>query len=452
MALRALLFSKNPETVEALTPVFHEAGIRAEICTDIFAAMEKGTKQPFASVIVDWAEQPEAGFLLKRARESGVNRTATVIAIVDGDPTPDEEREHHLDLLIYRPIVADEARAVLAKARKQMQSHSSSFEADGAAVLDRADMAEPSTHQSEDPNLVSIASELPETLPPPAFEDHSEGSTAFERNERNSLSPLTIFRAALAVALLLAAGFFFWTSRDTFRYLSQSPEGAMHVLKDSVASFLYVNKSGTQSLTTAVNDAQQDAYFARTSAPATSQSHVGVVSADIEIPDTPIRLRPAYDFPLPVPELHLEPAPTRPVRAVPDSIKASAPVARPVVVSVSPAQIMPVSTPPPPTSWQNTGEPVKLTEDSARALVTQSVNPVYPPEAMAQKLQGLVVLQVAIGRDGSVQDLKLVRGYFVLGRAAIAAVKQWRFKPYNINGRNLETQTVITINFSYPPG
>jgi len=212
----------------------------------------------------------------------------TVIAIVDGDPTPDEEREHHLDLLIYRPIVADEARAVLAKARKQMQSHSSSFEADGAAVLDRPDMAEPSAHQSEDPNLVSIASELPETLPSPAFENHSEESSAFERNERNSLSPLTIFRAALAVALLLAAGFFFWTSRDTFRYLSQSPEGAMHVLKDSVASFLYVNKSGTQSLTTAVNDAQQDAYFARTSAPATSQSHVGVVSADIEIPDRDI--------------------------------------------------------------------------------------------------------------------------------------------------------------------
>jgi len=71
---------------------------------------------------------------------------------------------------------------------------------------------------------------------------------------------------------------------------------------------------------------------------------------------------------------------------------------------------------------------------------------------MAQKLQGPVVLQVAIGRDGSVQDLKLVRGYFVLGRAAIAAVKQWRFKPYNINGRNLETQTLITINFTYPPG
>jgi periplasmic protein TonB len=56
-----------------------------------------------------------------------------------------------------------------------------------------------------------------------------------------------------------------------------------------------------------------------------------------------------------------------------------------------------------------------------------------------------------IGRDGSVQDLKLVRGYFVLGRAAIAAVKQWRFRPYTLNGRPVQAQTVITFNFSYPP-
>src|ERR1700741_4751977 len=118
MALRALLFSKNPDTVELLAVPLNGAGIRAEVCTDIFAAMEKGTKQPFSCVMVDWAEQPEAGFLLKRARESGLNRAAVAIAIIDSEPTPDEEREHRLDFLIYRPIVADEASAVLAKARQ----------------------------------------------------------------------------------------------------------------------------------------------------------------------------------------------------------------------------------------------------------------------------------------------------------------------------------------------
>jgi protein TonB len=145
--------------------------------------------------------------------------------------------------------------------------------------------------------------------------------------------------------------------------------------------------------------------------------------------------------------------PTRAVRAaVPDSIKTSSPIARPVVVTVNP-QMLPVSAPPPSTpSWQQSGEPVHLNEDAARALLVRSVDPVYPPEAMTQKLQGAVVLQASIGRDGTIQDVKLVRGYFVLAKAAIAAVKQWRFRPYNVNGRALETQTVITINFHFPPG
>src|SRR5258708_8392921 len=439
MALRALLFSKNPETTESLTAVLKEADIRAEVCPDIFAAMEKGTKYPFASVVVDWSEQPEAGFLLKRARESGLNRAATVIAIVDGDPTPDEEREHRLDFLIYRPIVADEARAVLTKARQQMLLNSTVGVDDPPGALDRAAVTEPSEPRPEDPDLVPIASELPETLPPVLAQPASEETVYADASDGRSGSSASKVRVALAAALVLAAALCSCMARDTIQYLSHTPEGAMHVLKDSVASFFYVNKSGSQSLTTASGDAQQDAYFARrpvnTNTPTTT---VGVVSADIQIPDTPIRVRPAYDFPLPTPELHLDPVAVRPTRAaVPESIRASAPVARPVVVSVSPAQVMPVSAPPAATSWQNTGEPVKLTEDSARAMGTQSVNPVYPPEASAQALQGSVVLQVAIGRDGIVQDVKLVKGYFVLAKTAIAAVKQWRFKPYNINGRNL---------------
>jgi protein TonB len=111
---------------------------------------------------------------------------------------------------------------------------------------------------------------------------------------------------------------------------------------------------------------------------------------------------------------------------------------------------MPVSAPTP--QVPQYGEPVHISEDSARALVIHSVNPAYPPEALPKKLQGSVVLQAIIGRDGSVQDLKLVRGYFVFAKAAIAAVKQWRFRPYTQNGRALETQTVITIAFSYPTG
>ena len=453
MALRALLFSKNPETADSLTAVLKEAGIRADLCVDIFSALEKGTKQPFSCVIVDWTEQPEAGFLLKRARESGINRSAVVVAIVEGDPSPDEEREHRLEFLIYRPIVADEARAVLAKACQQMQLHSAACVGDAHAALEQPDIPEPSEPQPEDPNLVSIASELPESLPQAGYDDQGEQTIFVEPSEGGSLSMLTGLRTALAASLLLTSVFLFWRSRDAFQYLATTPEGTFHVLRECVAEIFYANKSGTQSVGTVMTDAQQDAYFARTPANPKSQPlPLGVVSADIDLPDAPMHLRPAFDFPLPSPDLHVDPLPARPVRAaVPDSIRASAPVARPVVMTVNP-QMLAVSTPPPTSSpaWQQAGEPVHLSEESARALLTQSVNPAYPPEAMAQKLQGPVILQVSIGRDGTVQELKLVRGYFVFAKAAIAAVKQWRFRPYNVNGRALETQTVITINFTYP--
>jgi protein TonB len=114
--------------------------------------------------------------------------------------------------------------------------------------------------------------------------------------------------------------------------------------------------------------------------------------------------------------------------------------------------MMPVSVLRLPPEVQTFSEPVAVSEEAERALLVHTVNPVYPAEALAQKLQGSVVLQARVGRDGSVEDLKIVRGYFILGRAAIAAVKQWRFQPYTLNGHAAATQTVITINFSYPPG
>jgi protein TonB len=140
--------------------------------------------------------------------------------------------------------------------------------------------------------------------------------------------------------------------------------------------------------------------------------------------------------------------------AIPESMRNSPPIAPPVVVTVNPAQMMPVSAPQPQPQpmVQQGSEPVAVSEEAARALLVHTVNPEYPPEALAQKLHGAVVLQALVGRDGTVEDLKIIRGYFVLGRAAIAAVKQWRFQPYTLKGHAAATQTVITINFSYPPG
>jgi protein TonB len=95
-------------------------------------------------------------------------------------------------------------------------------------------------------------------------------------------------------------------------------------------------------------------------------------------------------------------------------------------------------------------EPPVLPEQVSRSLLLHEVAPGYPDRALQSGVQGTVVLQALVGKDGSVRDLKLVRGYFVLAQAAIDAVKQWRYQPYRVNGEIVEMQTLVTIDFKHP--
>ena len=95
-------------------------------------------------------------------------------------------------------------------------------------------------------------------------------------------------------------------------------------------------------------------------------------------------------------------------------------------------------------------EPVALSEELSRRLLLQKVLPSYPEQAVKARVQGPVVLQAWIGRDGTIQDLKLVRGSLLLGKAAYRAVKQWRYQPYLINGRAVEAETFVTVDFRLP--
>ena len=90
-------------------------------------------------------------------------------------------------------------------------------------------------------------------------------------------------------------------------------------------------------------------------------------------------------------------------------------------------------------------EPVVLTEATERALLTEQPALVYPANAKGQ--QGTVILQVLIGRDGTVQDVKFLQGSLAFARAAIDGVKTWKFKPFTMNGRPVSVQTLLTITF-----
>jgi TonB family protein len=78
------------------------------------------------------------------------------------------------------------------------------------------------------------------------------------------------------------------------------------------------------------------------------------------------------------------------------------------------------------------------------------VEPEYPPQALRDGIQGSVVLDLYIDKDGSVQLARVVSGPTLLADAAAAAVKQWRFQPHFVDGRQVSMQTRVTVRFSLP--
>jgi TonB family protein len=95
-------------------------------------------------------------------------------------------------------------------------------------------------------------------------------------------------------------------------------------------------------------------------------------------------------------------------------------------------------------------EVVSVSSESAEDSLLHRVEPEYPEAARQKQIQGAVALDVRIGRDGTVQDVQLVAGPELLAEAAIAAVKQWRFRPRQVRGRAVEMQTRVTLNFRMP--
>lgn len=84
----------------------------------------------------------------------------------------------------------------------------------------------------------------------------------------------------------------------------------------------------------------------------------------------------------------------------------------------------------------------------ASAIVTNSVKPSYPLLARQMKVQGSVILQALIGKDGIIQNLRVVSGPHILASAAEDAVRQWHFKPHLEGREAVETQAKITVNFT----
>src|SRR5437660_6407709 len=80
---------------------------------------------------------------------------------------------------------------------------------------------------------------------------------------------------------------------------------------------------------------------------------------------------------------------------------------------------------------------VRVSQGVSQGLLIKKIQPPYPPLARQARIQGQVVLQAEISKDGSIQNLRLISGHPMLAPSAIEAVQQWRYKPCDLNGEQL---------------
>src|SRR5437762_4042914 len=99
-----------------------------------------------------------------------------------------------------------------------------------------------------------------------------------------------------------------------------------------------------------------------------------------------------------------------------------------------------------------TPQRVRVSQGVTQGLLLRKIQPAYPPLARQARIQGSVLLQAEISKDGSIQNLRLISGHPMLAPAAIEAVKQWKYKPYILNGEPVEVETQITVNFTLSGG
>jgi len=103
--------------------------------------------------------------------------------------------------------------------------------------------------------------------------------------------------------------------------------------------------------------------------------------------------------------------------------------------------ILPIARPPAPVA------PIRVSRMSEGNLI-RKVQPAYPALARTARIQGAVVLQAVISKQGAIENLKVLAGHPMLVSAAIEAVSQWRYRPYILNSEPVEVETQITVNFS----
>lgn len=447
MPLRSLIFSSDQESSHRLVEALHELDFQVDACCEIFAAVEKLTGHSYDLIITDWNDPVEAAFLLKTSRELKLNCNAFTVMVARKDLCA-AAQQAGARMLLSKPLLPGQTKYALLTSvdffnRVKTQLPVRVLESLAAPrvapapVEPRPQLVPRPQHPvlaaaavaPASPRAVSIARKMPSPMPLPVPMAHNAvrpGIHLKPKPPAKRKPRYSHFLWVASVAASLSAG-----------YILSGPvrnqagfKSAERVLTQSLPGRV-VQAASLPELATAV-------YHPRSDARSPQLIHVLPV-------DT---LRRETVVPSSVPDnAHEQPASTTEPEMLPEASGQSIPAS---LRALPPDNKVPSVDPKTMNSPIGSTNPISLAEDIASNMLVQRVQPSYPEQAMKVGLEGSVVLQALIRKDGTVSNLKLISGPFLLGRAAYKAVKQWRYKPYLLNGEFVEAQTYVTVNFRLP--
>ena len=201
MALRTLVFSSDERAAQVLAQHLAEFDLEPILCPTIFSALENVGKVRFDGIIADWSDDPEATFLIKRAKETDLNRKAMVMAVVRGEEEVARAYDAGAKAVLFRPLESGEIREALTKARPFMLERAVAGPGGGnPAVI----TAQQQANLSRDTDVMPIASPMAQVFAgtpqadPPSFDQEEEKSESENVEGKRSKVP----KLALVAALL----------------------------------------------------------------------------------------------------------------------------------------------------------------------------------------------------------------------------------------------------------
>jgi TonB family protein len=466
---QALLFCADEKTVRAVTQVFRELDFSVEVNNEPFDAVKRLMAQHFDAIVVDCESEENATLLFKSARNSALNNGSLAVAVVEGQANIAKAFRLGGNLVLTKPINLEQAKGTLRVARGLLRKAEANKLA--ASISNPPGQAVITPEVKEEKTLAAAAgsAQILTPLPVPTSSTISPTSEAKKESQaKSAAAPAEAVSEAQkgpvaeknpASGLSLSAATAATPAKETPRskpeilepkpvpketkpVAEKTPEKADTSAKPAAAASKGASTSPRfATLGVKPQDAPMDAAQSHKNFWIAAVIVLGLAAAGyfgwtkyhdvIKLPFVQSTAEtvapPAAKVPQPPVQAMAAPAASTPATGA--DIAAAA--ATPAVTAVPTHDAMGI---------------VRLSETTSQGLLLKRLDPSYPDQAKEQKLQGSVHLQARINRAGEVTQVTTVSGNAILAEAATAAVKQWKYKPYTVNGTPVEVLTPITVD------